>query len=647
MIVHSDIADASSLFARLVAKSTNLSTDGRDTVWGMAPGVVRTMDEDMRNPLPRLALLALTLACAPLAGASASADAATSVRHLYGVAQVGQTWELVPFDVSATGQFSERQTQSVSLSSRPASVLVSRDARTVYVGSTGGYDDNDDRIPGTILVFAVAADGSLTPQQTVLAPPRQMLLTPDGSRLIEWDDYGLVVSFPIQRDGTLGAARANPTVTGSARDLAVGPDGSTLYVATYPQQLEQYAIGSDGALTARTPSELGIFGCRADFLGVTPDGTNLDATCYNQGITLSLAPGGGLTFNGSLFTTWGGSPSVEDVRGRALYKAIYPNALEHMQRRVDGTLVDFATPLLFDGARVSGIAADPGGTRLAVANSANALETYAIAPDGSLSSGPVTSIPTTRNALSQLVYSPDQPPIAAFGADRAGTTVHFDASASAAVNGTIARYDWTFGDGSALADGGPAPSHTYASPGDYTATLVLTDNAGCSTAETYTGVMSICAGSPNAASSQSVHLASEPVPPPPPPPPATTATPQAEATTPLPSSPAPSQPPVLETLVVPHSLTGTPAMGGGKVRLAWTPAPDAPASKRYLVAWSTLHSAQGPSDRLMHHVWTTGTHLLMAGARRVTTLHYAVYAYGSDGLLAKAAKTTVRLPRSG
>jgi hypothetical protein len=602
-----------------------------------------------RSTTARLSVLLAALVGALVLGGSAGASASPGVRHLYAVAQVGQTWQLVPFDVSSTGAFTERQSQFMSLTSRPASVLVSRDARTVYVGSTGGYDNNDNRIPGTILVFAVAADGSLTLRQTVLAPPRQMLLTPDGSRLIEWDDYGLVVSFPIQSDGTLGAAHPNPSVTGSARALAVGPDGSTLYVATYPQQLQQYAIGSDGALTARTPSELGIFGCRADFLGVTPDGANLDATCYNQGITLSLAPGGGLTFNGSLFTTWGGSPNVEDVRGRALYKAIYPNALEHMQRQLDGTLVDFATPLLFDAARVSGIAADPGGTKLAVANAANSLETYAIAADGSLSSSPVASIATTRNSLSTLVYSPDQSPIAAFDADRVGTTVHFDASASSAVNGTIARYDWTFGDGSVLADGGPAPSHTYAAPGDYTATLTLTDNVGCSTAATYTGVMSICAGSPDAAASRSVHLASEPVPLPPPP--TTTATPQPEPmpapTTPAPPSSPPSELPVLETLVVQHSLTGTPAIGGGQVRLAWTPAPDAPVSRRYLVAWSSLHSAQGPSDPLMHHVWTTGTHLVMAGARPGTTLHYAVYGYGSDGALARAAKTTIRLPRSG
>ncbi|MDX6401858.1 MAG: hypothetical protein QOF27_2464, partial [Gaiellaceae bacterium] len=478
------------------------------------------------------------------------------MRHLYGIAQIGSASELIPFDVGSTGGLTERQDHTVPVPYAARSLVVGRNGRTVYVGSTQGFDNNDDLVPGTIKAYAVAADGSLTLLQTVAAPPRQMLITPDGSRLIEWDDYGLVVSFPIQPDGSLGPARPNPSVTGSARALAVTPDGSTLYVATYPQQLEQYAIGADGALSALTPAELGLYGCGADFLGVTPDGTQLDATCYNRAITLSLAAGGGLTFNGSLFSTWGGSPNVEDVRGRAFYKAIFPNALEHLQRQSDGTLLDFPTPLIFNPDRLSGIAADPGGSMLAVATATNKLETYAINADGSLSSGPVATIATTRNALSLLSYAPDQPPIADLKASRDGSTVHFDASASEAVDGTVARYDWTFGDGTVLVDGGAAPTHSYAGVGEYTATVTLTDGAGCSVAETFTGMMSICAGSSDVATSTLVHVTADAGAPPVSPPQPAAPTPSAMPLTPD-TSPAetPLLPTVPETLVVPRSLT--------------------------------------------------------------------------------------------
>jgi hypothetical protein len=178
--------------------------------------------------------------------------------------------------------------------------------------------------------------------------------------------------------------------------------------------------------------------------------------------------------------------------------------------------------------------------------------------------------------------------------------------------------------------------------------VTLTDSAGCSVSETYTGAMSICAGSPDAAATQIVHVTSDAVAPPVVPPTPTPTTPTATTSLPAPSSPPadPPAPPVTpEALVVPRSLKGTPTVSGSNVRLAWTPAPGAPPSKRYLIAWSPLHSAQGPSDPLMHHVWTSDTQLLMSGARPGMTLHYAVYAYGSDGVLTRAGKTTIRLPR--
>ncbi|MEO6213437.1 MAG: PKD domain-containing protein [Vicinamibacterales bacterium] len=44
------------------------------------------------------------------------------------------------------------------------------------------------------------------------------------------------------------------------------------------------------------------------------------------------------------------------------------------------------------------------------------------------------------------------------------------------VDGVIASYAWTFGDGASAA--GPTPSHTYVSAGSYTARLTVVDNQG-------------------------------------------------------------------------------------------------------------------------------------------------------------------------
>jgi len=57
-----------------------------------------------------------------------------------------------------------------------------------------------------------------------------------------------------------------------------------------------------------------------------------------------------------------------------------------------------------------------------------------------------------------------------------GTAVTFDGSGSSDPDGSILRYDWNFGDGSTGT--GVNPAHVYASTGDFTVTLTVTDNDG-------------------------------------------------------------------------------------------------------------------------------------------------------------------------
>jgi PKD repeat protein len=54
----------------------------------------------------------------------------------------------------------------------------------------------------------------------------------------------------------------------------------------------------------------------------------------------------------------------------------------------------------------------------------------------------------------------------------------FDASASGDTDGTVASYDWDFGDGATQTTTDPAASHSYDPGGAYTVTLTVTDNDG-------------------------------------------------------------------------------------------------------------------------------------------------------------------------
>jgi len=63
---------------------------------------------------------------------------------------------------------------------------------------------------------------------------------------------------------------------------------------------------------------------------------------------------------------------------------------------------------------------------------------------------------------------------------RAGEEVSFDANAShdPDPDGTVAEYQWNFGDGSVQSTSLPTVIHTFREPGQYTVTLIVKDNDG-------------------------------------------------------------------------------------------------------------------------------------------------------------------------
>jgi PKD repeat protein len=78
-----------------------------------------------------------------------------------------------------------------------------------------------------------------------------------------------------------------------------------------------------------------------------------------------------------------------------------------------------------------------------------------------------------------------QKPVAVITSDRTGgvrpVTVAFDGGTSSDPDGVVVGYSWNFGDPASAGDNTSTlrnPSHTYAAPGTYTASLVVTDNQG-------------------------------------------------------------------------------------------------------------------------------------------------------------------------
>ncbi|MGO4841307.1 PKD domain-containing protein, partial [Rhizobiaceae sp. 2RAB30] len=71
----------------------------------------------------------------------------------------------------------------------------------------------------------------------------------------------------------------------------------------------------------------------------------------------------------------------------------------------------------------------------------------------------------------------NEPPVARAGDDQyvTASVVEFDASASSDQDGSIARFEWDFGDGET--GNGARIAHTYSSPGTYEARLTVTDDS--------------------------------------------------------------------------------------------------------------------------------------------------------------------------
>lgn len=113
-----------------------------------------------------------------------------------------------------------------------------------------------------------------------------------------------------------------------------------------------------------------------------------------------------------------------------------------------------------------------------VAPAAGSVKIYAagLSVDGSGTGGDGTS---TAVLDIPVVAAGNLPPVANAGGPYSAlvaVAVNLDGSLSKDPDGTIAAYEWDFGDGATSA--GAKVSHAYAKEGTYTATLTVTDNLG-------------------------------------------------------------------------------------------------------------------------------------------------------------------------
>lgn len=373
--------------------------------------------------------------------------------------------EVQAYRVDADGTLSPLSDPVSTGGQTPFGVAVAPDGRTLY---TANLDS------GTISVFAIGADGTLTLRSDPVPTtpnPRGLAVTPDGRFLYVGhgvpltDPTNTLDRFTIGPDGTLSGRSTVAAAGGAGSGMGITPDGHFLYVATTTDQLFAFRIGEDGHLTAAPGSPYSV----ADH----PEG-------------VAMAPDGSRLFLAS--------PS--QVRPDTVH------AVSAFTIGKDGALHTVPGSPFEGGAGPVGTGVTPDGRFLYVSHfDGNELYGFTIGPAGALTRTSGSPVPSGGQApaFEALTIAPDQGPTATLstpaGPSPAGRTIALNAKASTDLDGTIARYDWDFGDGSVLHNAGPEPHHTYAARGTYTARVTVTDNENCSTTRVFTGQTTLCNGS--------------------------------------------------------------------------------------------------------------------------------------------------------
>ena len=370
----------------------------------------------------------------------------------------------------------------------PQAVAITPDGRKALVTSAG---------TNTIAVIDLTQSPLVPAYVSVGATTAGVAITPDGTKAYVTNPDSSTVTPIILATNIPGT----PIPVGHGpQGIAITPDGTKAYVCN----------SIDGTVTPislvnDTPGTPFSVGHNYTSIAITPDGTKAYVTGSNHDTVtpISLADDT-LGDDISLLSTY------------TDFVAISPDGIKAYVSQYSGDV----TPIIVE--------TDTPGTSFPVEENNNSRCVISFMPDGTKAYiigliagvGNVTPItvetdtPGTSVSIGNdprgIAITPDQAPTASFTASVSpGTlTVSFNGSASSSPVGSIATYAWDFGDG--RTGSSSTASHTYDSAGTYAVILTVTNTAGTSTQQTFTGQTVSNNGGPSAEFSRIVTVGSPP-----------------------------------------------------------------------------------------------------------------------------------------
>lgn len=318
--------------------------------------------------------------------------------------------------------------------------------------------------------------------------------------------------------------------------IAITPDGTSAYISAF----ESVAVVSTSTNAVIDTISLPSSSFNFD-IALTPDGTKGYVTdAVNSVINVIDIPANTVRTGPGYPIPIGASPVALAVtpNGKKVYVA---NSGDSTVSVID-TSTDTVLTTITVGNNPEGIAITPDGSTAYVTNQGDGTISVintatdmlvttmlgfsspfvvTIAPDGLTgyvvdfspvitTFSPATNTITGAVALANgddAVITPDQAPLALFKVlTMAGSSITFDATLSKSPTGTIASYFWNFGDGQTLTTTSPIVTHAYATGGSFTVTLTVTNTAGTSTTQVFTGHTMSRNGGPAATFSQTIQI---------------------------------------------------------------------------------------------------------------------------------------------
>lgn len=382
----------------------------------------------------------------------------------------------------------------------PVAVAITPDANFSYVvandsttgaGEVDVIDNNTNQLVQTITF----PNGAL---------PIQIAITPDGKTAYV-ADFGNSAVTPIDiATNTLGTPIpiTGGILTPVPIDVAINPNNKTAYVVdAFNGVVRLIDIPSNTLSPISIP--VGLFPIS---IAITPNGQKA-YVANGIGDTVTVID---LTTNTPI-NTIPVTPDPVDVVINPLGTRAYVLSSDTFTGNGTITVIDTNSDTII-AVFLEGLATNP--------------TTLAISPDGltgyvtDTAANTVTVIDLTANvellnpiqmpadasAPDAIAITPDQAPFAIFTSTTVtvGSPTTFDASASFSNVGSIALYIWDFGDGSTAVTTNPIITHTYATPGNFTATLTVVNTAGTSTTVVFTGHTVSNNGGPSATTSHTV-----------------------------------------------------------------------------------------------------------------------------------------------